>query len=32
LLLFAFGREQARLDFDGEQSAIAVVRGLTRGL
>jgi hypothetical protein len=32
LLLFAFGREQTRLDFDGEQSSIGIVRGLTRGL
>lgn len=32
LLLFAFGRDEVRLDFDGEQSSIAAVRGLTRGL
>ena len=32
LLLFAFGRDEVRVDFDGEQSAIAAVRGLTRGL
>jgi uncharacterized protein (TIGR03085 family) len=32
LLLFAFGRDQARLEFDGEQSSIGIVRGLTRGL
>jgi uncharacterized protein (TIGR03085 family) len=32
LLLFAFGRDEVRLEFDGEQSAIARVQGLTRGL
>jgi uncharacterized protein (TIGR03085 family) len=32
LLLFAFGRDETRLEFDGEQSSIGVVRGLTRGL
>ena len=32
LLLFAFGRDAVRVDFDGEQSSIGVVRGLTRGL
>jgi uncharacterized protein (TIGR03085 family) len=32
LLLFAFGRNETRLDFDGEQYSIGVVRGLTRGL
>lgn len=32
LLLFAFGRDAAEIDFDGEQSAIARVRGLKRGL
>ena len=32
LLLFAFGRDAARVEFDGEQSSIGVVRGLTRGL
>lgn len=32
LLLFAFGREAVRVDFDGDQSAIAAVRGLRRGL
>jgi uncharacterized protein (TIGR03085 family) len=32
LLLFAFGRDDVRVDFDGEQSAIARVEGLTRGL
>lgn len=32
LLLFAFGRDAARVEFDGDQSAIAVVRGLNRGL
>jgi uncharacterized protein (TIGR03085 family) len=32
LLLWAFGREQVRLDFEGEQAALAVVRGLRRSL
>lgn len=32
LLLFLFGRDQVRLTFDGEQSSIGVVQGLTRGL
>jgi uncharacterized protein (TIGR03085 family) len=32
LLLFAFGRDAVRVGFDGEQSAIAAVRGLSRGL
>lgn len=32
VLLFAFGRDQARVDFDGEQSAIGAVRGLARGI
>jgi uncharacterized protein (TIGR03085 family) len=32
LLLFAFGRDAVRVDFDGEQSSIGVVQGLTRGL
>lgn len=32
LLLFAFGRDAARVEFDGEQSAIAAVQGLSRGL
>jgi uncharacterized protein (TIGR03085 family) len=32
LLLFAFGRDAARVEFDGEQSSIGVVQGLTRGL
>lgn len=32
LLLFAFGRDAVRLDFDGDQSSIGIVRGLTRGL
>ena len=32
LLLFAFGRDAARVEFDGEQSAIGAVRGLNRGL
>jgi uncharacterized protein (TIGR03085 family) len=32
LLLFAFGRDAARVGFDGEQAAIGAVRGLSRGL
>jgi uncharacterized protein (TIGR03085 family) len=32
LLLFVFGRDAVRVEFDGEQSAIGVVQGLTRGL
>ena len=32
LLLFSFGREQVRVDFDGDQSSIGAVRGVTRGL
>jgi uncharacterized protein (TIGR03085 family) len=32
LLLFAFGRDEVRVDFDGEQSSIGAVRGVTRGL
>ncbi|MGH3762811.1 TIGR03085 family metal-binding protein [Actinophytocola sp.] len=32
LLLFALGRDAVEIDVDGEQSAIAVVRGLKRGL
>jgi hypothetical protein len=32
LLLFAFGRDAVRLEFDGEQSSIGIVRGLSRGL
>jgi uncharacterized protein (TIGR03085 family) len=32
LLLWAFGREEVRVDFEGEQSAIGVVRGLRRSL
>jgi uncharacterized protein (TIGR03085 family) len=32
LLLFAFGRDAVRLDFTGEQSAVATVRGLSRGM
>jgi uncharacterized protein (TIGR03085 family) len=32
LLLFATGREAARVEFDGDQRAVAVVRGLRRGL
>lgn len=32
LLLFAFGRDAARVGFEGDQAAIAAVRGLNRGL
>ena len=32
LLLYAFGRDQAVVEFDGEQAAIGAVRGLARGL
>lgn len=32
LLLFAFGRDAVRVEFDGGQSSIGVVQGLTRGL
>ncbi|GAB1514511.1 TIGR03085 family metal-binding protein [Actinophytocola sp. KF-1] len=32
LLLFAFGRDAVRVEFDGDQKAIAAVRGLSRGL
>lgn len=32
LLLFAFGRDAVRVEFDGDQHAIAAVRGLDRGL
>ncbi|MFL6123701.1 TIGR03085 family metal-binding protein [Actinophytocola sp.] len=32
LLLFATGREAARVEFEGDQRALAVVRGLRRGL
>jgi uncharacterized protein (TIGR03085 family) len=32
LLLFAFGRDAVRVEFDGEQPAIAAVKGLSRGL
>jgi uncharacterized protein (TIGR03085 family) len=32
LLLFAFGRDAVRVEFDGEQSAIGAVQGLDRGL
>lgn len=32
LLLFAFGRDEAQVEFTGEQAAIAVVQGLRRGL
>jgi len=32
LLLFAFGRDAVRVEFEGEQSSIAAVRGLNRGL
>lgn len=32
LLMFAFGRDQAKIDFSGEQSSVDAVRGLRRGL
>jgi uncharacterized protein (TIGR03085 family) len=32
LLLFAFGRDAVRVEFEGEQSSIAVVKGLQRSL
>lgn len=32
LLLWAFGRDQARVDFEGEQAALGVVKGLHRSL
>lgn len=32
LLLFAFGRDAVRVEFDGDQAAIAAVQGLNRGL
>ncbi|GGS38865.1 TIGR03085 family metal-binding protein [Actinokineospora fastidiosa] len=32
LLLFAFGRDQAEVGFEGEQAAIGALRGLARGL
>jgi uncharacterized protein (TIGR03085 family) len=32
LVLFANGRDEVRVEFDGEQSSIGAVRGLTRGL
>ena len=32
LLLFAFGRDATRVDFDGGQTGIAAVKGLQRGL
>jgi uncharacterized protein (TIGR03085 family) len=32
LLLFAFGRDAVRVEFDGDQHAVAAVRGLDRGL
>jgi uncharacterized protein (TIGR03085 family) len=32
LLLFASGRDAVRVDFDGEQSSIAIVKGLSRSL
>jgi uncharacterized protein (TIGR03085 family) len=32
LLLFAFGRDAARVSYDGEQAAIAAVKGVARGL
>ncbi|GDY30498.1 TIGR03085 family metal-binding protein [Gandjariella thermophila] len=31
LLLYSFGRDRVRLDFDGEQPAVAEVQGLSRG-
>jgi uncharacterized protein (TIGR03085 family) len=32
LLLFAFGRDAVRVSFDGDQSAIAAVKGVNRGM
>ncbi len=32
LLLFAFGRDAARVGFEGDQTAVAAVRGLDRGM
>jgi uncharacterized protein (TIGR03085 family) len=32
LLLFAFGRDAVRVEFEGEQSSIAVVKGMQRSL
>lgn len=32
MLLFAFGRDESTVEFDGEQAAIVRVRGLKRGL
>ncbi|HEV2784202.1 MAG TPA: TIGR03085 family metal-binding protein [Actinophytocola sp.] len=32
LLLFAFGRDRALVDFEGDQSSIGLVKGVTRGL
>lgn len=32
LLLFVFGRDEVRVEFDGDQAAIARVKGLNRGL
>jgi uncharacterized protein (TIGR03085 family) len=32
LLLFAFGRDEVRVEFDGDQSSIGAVQGVTRGL
>jgi uncharacterized protein (TIGR03085 family) len=32
LVMFAFGRDEARVSFEGEQSSIGVLKGLTRGL
>lgn len=32
LLLFAFGRDAAKIEFDGAQAAVAAVRGLDRNL
>ncbi|TDP97266.1 TIGR03085 family metal-binding protein [Labedaea rhizosphaerae] len=32
LVMFAFGRDEAKLDFEGDQAAIARVQGLKRGI
>lgn len=32
LLLFAFGRDAVRVEFDGDQAAIAAVKGVNRGM
>jgi uncharacterized protein (TIGR03085 family) len=32
LLMFAYGRDQARVDLDGEQAAIGALKGVSRGL